>query len=114
MLFFNILLFLQATLVTWTTPTTHDFGDISQGKPVLVEFGFKNTGLTTISVDNVRPSCGCTAVKWPESLIQPDSSGIISIEFNAEKEGGFYKEIKVYFSGRRKAEKLYIEGFVYK
>ncbi|HFA48225.1 MAG TPA: DUF1573 domain-containing protein [Bacteroidetes bacterium] len=98
--------------VEWLSPTTHDFGDIRQGKPVSVEFKFKNTGEAPMTIDNVRTTCGCTSPDWDQEVIPPGGDGLIKIEFSAKKPGYFYKKITVFFSTQRKGEKLYIEGYV--
>lgn len=102
----------DAVEIEWTTPMTHDFGDITREVPVFHEFTFKNTGKTPIVLSNVRPSCGCTATYWQETPVMPDSTSTIALEFDARDEGYFKKLIKVYFHGQRKGFKLYIEGYV--
>jgi hypothetical protein len=98
--------------VEWLSPTVHDFGDIRRNAPVTFKFEFRNTGSEPAGIDNVRTSCGCTVPDWPEAPIQPDSTGIISVEYDARDIGYFRKSIRVFFKGRRGAERLYIEGFV--
>lgn len=98
--------------VEWHSPTTHDFGDIIHRQPVSHNFSFKNKSDAPITIDNVRTTCGCTVPDWSEAPILPDSLGIISVEYDARDVGYFKKQIKVYFQGQRKAEKLSIEGFV--
>lgn len=98
--------------ITWLTPTDHDFGDILQHEPVEVEFRYRNSGTEPLIIDNVRPSCGCTTPGWPSEPILPDSTASILVTFNARNAGYFRKLIKVYFQEQRRAEKLYVEGFV--
>lgn len=98
--------------VKWLSPLSHDFGDITRHQPVKHNFSFKNISGAPLSIDNVRTTCGCTVPDWPEAPILPDSNGIIIVEYDARDEGYFKKQIKVYFHGQRKAEKLSIEGFV--
>jgi len=98
--------------VEWLTPVDHDFGDIIQGKPAGHAFRFRNSGDEPLVIDNVRTSCGCTAPDWPKTPILPDSTAAIDIEFSARQQGYFYKKIKVYFRGQRRAEQLTIEGYV--
>lgn len=99
-------------VVEWQTTTEHDFGDLLRGQPATFDFKFKNISGQPIMIDNVRPDCGCTAPNWENIPIMPDSTGILSITFDAAKKGYFNKKVKVFFSGQRKGEKLYIEGFV--
>lgn len=100
------------TAVEWLSPLTHDFGDLKQGVPVTHDFRFKNTGDEPLTIDNVRSSCGCTAIDWQEEAVAPGGHGVITIEYDAKREGYFYKKITVFFSNQRKGEKLYIEGYV--
>lgn len=97
---------------TWLDPLTHDFGDIPKNVEVSFTFRFKNTGTEPMLIDNVRTTCGCTAPDWLDRPIAPGETGLINIQYDARDDGYFYKMIKVYFHGRRKAEKLYIEGVV--
>ena len=99
-------------VIEWQTTTEHDFGDLLRNEPATFEFKFKNISDKPIVIDNVRPECGCTAPDWDNIPILPDSTGTLSITFDASKKGYFYKKIKVFFSGQRKGEKIYVEGFV--
>jgi hypothetical protein len=98
--------------ILWQVPTTHDFGDLERHKPSIAIFTFRNNGPDSLYIDNVRPACGCTSPEWEDVFVPPDSLGHILIEYDAEDTGYFNKWIKVYFNGYRKAEKLWIEGWV--
>lgn len=102
----------DTSVIKWETDTMHDFGDLLQGEPATFVFKFKNISDQPIIIDNVRPSCGCTASDWNNIPVEPDSIGQLGITYDAKKAGYFNKKVKVFFSGQRKAEKLYIEGFV--
>lgn len=99
-------------VVSWLSPTEHDFGDVHFKDPAHHTFRFKNISDAPIVIDNIRPGCGCTAVEWEEVVIEPDSVGLIQVSYNANVKGYFRKSMKVYFHGQRKAEKLWLEGFV--
>ena len=99
-------------LVTWLSPTEHDFGDIPHKQPVHHTFRFRNISEEPLVIDNIRPGCGCTAVNWEDSVIAPDSVGAIQASYNANVKGYFRKSLKVYFHGQRKAEKLWLQGYV--
>ena len=98
--------------VEWISETTHDFGDLKGGKPVTHDFRFKNISDAPLTIDNVRSTCGCTGADWADEIVPAGEEGVIKIQYDARKEGYFYKKITVFFSGQRKAEKLFIEGFV--
>ena len=109
LLFFSFLVLPGLTL-DWTNDTHHDFGDIPYGKSVKYRFSFINKGEEAVVIDNVRSSCGCTLSEWPQDPILPDSTGIIKVDYDAKDKGYFYKKLKVYFQGVRKAQILSIEG----
>lgn len=96
----------------WLTPLEHDFGTIPADQAVRVDFEFKNMSEFPIFIDNVRTSCGCTAPDWNPAGIEPDSTGTITIEYDAKKSGFFRKRILVFFAHQRRGERLWITGEV--
>lgn len=106
------LLTLQGPAVQWLSPNEHDFGDLAYNEPVTHYFEYQNEGDTPLVIDNVRPSCGCTVPDWSNTPTAPGDTAKLKVIFDAKKPGYFRKKIKVYFSQLRKAEILYIEGYV--
>lgn len=98
--------------VQWLTETEFDFGDIKMKEPVSYTFTFKNKSETPLVIETVRTSCGCTGSTWTETPISPDSIGSIVLEFDAKQAGAFNKSAKIYFEGKRSAEKIWVSGFV--
>jgi hypothetical protein len=98
--------------IEWLVPLEHDFGDLEQGNPVEHQFKFINHHDEPITIDNIRTTCGCTAPNWSADPIEAGATDVIKITYDARKTGYFRKKIKVYFNHQRKAETLFIEGFV--
>ncbi len=98
--------------ITWSVSMKHDFGDIAQDIPVIHKFEFTNDSDKPMVLDNVRTTCGCAAPTWTHDPILPGETSIIEIEYNAAKEGGFVKFIKVFINGVKKPEILTITGDV--
>ena len=98
--------------VDWQGSTIYDFGDIAKMETSVCYFYFRNNQSFPITIDNIRTSCGCTAPDWSPLPVQPQALDSIRIEFDAVDVGYFKKHIKVYFNHQRKAEHLYIEGYV--
>lgn len=98
--------------VRWLSPTSHDFGTIKQGKPVVVTFRFKNEGDAPVRLETARSTCGCTAPTWTETPVQPGAEGEVSIEYDAYRRGRFEKKVMVFFECRRKPFLVYIKGKV--
>ena len=108
----SLLLILSGSVVTWEGATSFEMGDLIRNEPSTHEFVFRNISQQPLIIDNVRTSCGCTVPDWNEAPIAPDSLGVIEVTYDAKDVGYFKKKVKVYFSGQRKAEILFIEGWV--
>lgn len=98
--------------IVWLTASEHNFGEIPQYKEQRHRFYFRNNSEESVSIDNVRTTCGCTAGEWEETVILPDSTGSINIIYDAKQTGAFKKKIKVFFANHRSPEVLFVEGFV--
>ena len=97
--------------ITWNT-LNHDFGEIRQGNGVVFDFIFTNNTPDSLTIDNIRTTCGCTAASWQENAVQPHTASIIPVQFDASESGYFEKTIKVYFKKIRKPVLLAISGEV--
>lgn len=83
-------------IITWSEKE-FDFGDLIKGEVAKKEFKFVNSGTAPIIISRATSSCGCSVPKWPKHLIQPDSSGVIEVEFNtANLEGKQMKEVTIF------------------
>ena len=98
--------------IHWLTPTDHDFGTVRRGESVSHHFVYQNNTTGPIVIDNVRTTCGCTAPDWSASALAPGATDALRIVFQGQKKGSFRKQIKVYFSAQRRAERLQITGTV--
>ncbi len=107
-----IIFFGPAPVMEWQSETTQDLGLLKRDVPKKVSYGFKNISEEPITIDNIRVSCGCTAPTWDLTPVMPGEVGTFEIEYDAKKLGYFYKKIRVFFSGQRRAEIIYIEGEV--
>lgn len=99
-------------VVAWLTEQSHDFGNLRAGKPVTHIFRFQNVSTDTILLQTVRTTCGCTAVRYPETPIAPMATSDLTVEYDAAQSGPFRKKIRVFFDRQRKSEILWISGLV--
>jgi len=78
--------------------TNFDCGNVLEGKQDKLQalFTIKNTGDAPLVISSVRPSCGCTVVKY-DSLIQPGKSNAIKATVNIENypSGAISKSVTV-------------------
>ncbi|MBZ0171553.1 MAG: DUF1573 domain-containing protein, partial [Phycisphaerales bacterium] len=60
----------------------HDFGDIWDHEKVTHKFEFSNVGAETLTVTDVRSSCGCTVPELTKKVYAPGESGEVTVIFN--------------------------------
>jgi YbbR domain-containing protein len=94
------------------TEDTHDFGDIEKDKPVMHEFVFTNTSGKTVTINNVKPSCGCTVPSYPKTDLKPGEKAVITAKYDAKKTGSFSKTLTVTLTGSDQKKVLRIKGKV--
>jgi Protein of unknown function (DUF1573) len=93
--------------------TTHNFGKIPQGRPVIHVFEIINKSTEPVLLENVQASCGCTTPEWSREPIAPGAASPIKVGYNAYAEGQFNKTVTIFYNnGQTKA--LVISGEVYK
>jgi hypothetical protein len=68
--------------------TQHDFGKVNEGNVVEYTFVFRNSGGSTLSVKDVRTSCGCTAALVSKDNLEPGEEGTIKIELDTKNRLG--------------------------
>jgi hypothetical protein len=91
-----------------------NYGEIAVGTTVSHTYKFTNTGTTPLVILDVKPSCGCTALKnWPKGAIAPGESGEIPIEFTPTSAGDpVARTISVICNANPSVQKLKITGKV--
>lgn len=74
---------------------------------------FVNLGPDTVSIFNVRPSCGCTSADWSDDPVAPGDTATVAYTYDpAMRPGRFEKSVKVQLSdGTRHS--IRITGNVY-
>jgi Protein of unknown function (DUF1573) len=80
--------------IKWKTDII-DLGEITQNKPVTIEFEFTNTSNTEVIVANAQASCGCTVADYPKTPIAAGKTAIITATYNAATKGIFNKNVTV-------------------
>ena len=98
----TLILCLALATTSFATPSllirepVFNFGTISEGAKVDHVFMLKNAGTSPLSIQQIRPSCGCTAATISSKTIQPGETGEIKTTFNsANFSGNIHKTIVV-------------------
>jgi hypothetical protein len=63
---------------------TINFGTVDAGTQVKVAFKFKNTGIETIEIKLVRPTCGCILPGDWDQTVESGKTGEIPVTYNTE------------------------------
>ncbi|RPH29195.1 MAG: DUF1573 domain-containing protein [Bacteroidales bacterium] len=98
--------------ITWDSTTTYDFGNVKKGTSVTATFEFTNNGNAPLVVSNVKGSCGCTSVEYPQQPVSPGAKGSVKAIFNASSIGAFNKAVTVTANISSKTVILNIKGQV--
>ena len=93
--------------------TAFDFGKIPQGRPVTHVFEFTNLSKTSLALDNVQASCGCTTPEWNKDKVAAGQTSKINVGYNAANEGPFTKIITITYNGTQ-TKQITIKGEVWK
>jgi len=96
------------------TPSTFDFGWCPAEAKVSAEFIIKNISDSPISLDSLRPSCGCTAAEFSPETLASDNETKIGLTFNTRGYEGlsFHKPATLKTGGTDTGIEVTITGFV--
>ena len=70
------------------TELQHDFGTVKEGNVVDYTFTFKNKGEGTLTIDDIKTSCGCTAALVSSNSLKPGEEGTLKVELNTKHRTG--------------------------
>lgn len=61
----------------------HNFGKLKEGEIVSITYTLRNEGKSSLLIQQVRPSCGCTAPTYTKMPIGPGETGTVELGFNS-------------------------------
>lgn len=91
---------------------SHNFGEVKMGETARHTFWFTNTGDEDIVIENVKPSCSCTASNYSQKPIAPGEKGFVEVVYPAKKVGVFRKTATITANTDPKNKVLSINGEV--
>ena len=97
--FYFIILFTSLSFAQLLTPKLilqqdeYDFGDIKQGEKVSHTFVLTNGGGDLLKIEEVHPSCGCTAALPEKTELAPGESTNLTVTYNSAGRLGKQKKI---------------------
>ena len=66
----------------------HDFGDVGPRTSNLCEFRFTNTGNSTLKIQEIGRTCGCTPFSLAKTQYAPGESGTLKVNYYSETQRG--------------------------
>jgi hypothetical protein len=66
----------------------HDFGATPRGPLLVHYFRFTNSGKETLTISNVRVSCGCVTASAPVNTVKPGESSYITAQMDSRRFSG--------------------------
>lgn len=82
-------------------PPILQLGTVRQETEVEGKVIYQNRGPTTIRIDRVKTSCGCTAPELTSNVLEPGESGELKVKFRAGANRGTSEQsIKLYIAGQ--------------
>lgn len=69
-----------------------DLGSVYNGTIVKARVKLTNGGTSTLTIESIRTSCGCTTVKQPKEELKPDEADMVEVEFNSANIRGTVKK----------------------
>lgn len=98
---------------TISTPSdTINCGQVEFKHPVKTEFKMKNDGTQPLVIKDVRTSCGCTTVTYPQQAVAAGDTFSISAVYDAKQMGHFQKLIGIWSNASAEPRYLTIKGVV--
>lgn len=96
-----------------STPNdTINCGQVVFKHPVKAEFKMKNDGNQPLIIKDVRTSCGCTTVYYPQTAVAAGDTFTVSAIYDAKQMGHFLKQIGIWSNASAEPRLLTIRGVV--
>ena len=90
---------------------SYDFGKVTLGKPVSIDFKFTNTGEEPLIISKVETSCGCTVPEYTQTPVKKGESGVIKVTYSpAGAPMPFSKIVTITSNAKTSTKVLYIKG----
>lgn len=96
--------------IEWINPI-YNFGLIHEDEGIKEgEFKLVNLGKSSLLIQRIKTTCGCTTVEFPKDFINEGDTATITIQYNpVRRPGKINKELKVYFD---KTDSVYTLKFI--
>lgn len=91
----------------------HNYGIIEYNSNGNCDFIIINTGNKTLTIDNIKTSCGCTITNIQKKNIVAGDSSKLTVKYDTKRPGAINKKIIIYSNDVKTPEKeIFIKGYV--
>ena len=93
---------------------SYNLGRIAVNDTIKRKIGFTNTGTESLLIFEVKTSCGCTVVSWPDQPILPGDSDELVLIYSEQYPQRFHKSINIFANIEQSPFNLSFTGLVIK
>lgn len=94
-------------------PKPVDFGEAVMGEEIKVKLILSNSGNTSLLIDRIKPSCGCTAAIINDRQLELGSKAELTLALDtSQKVGRLSKSVRIYLAGNDIPRIVLIQGLV--
>ena len=79
-----------------TEQAEYDLGTVKEGTTKKQTVTVRNTGTSVFKLKGFTTSCDCTEATCDWKELQPGESGIVTVSYEAEQPGDFYRTVEIY------------------
>jgi len=79
-----------------TDKAEYDLGTVKEGTTKKQTVTVRNTGTNVFKLKGFTTSCDCTEATCDWKELQPGESGTVTVSYEAEQPGGFYRTVEIY------------------
>jgi len=98
---YSAAMILSAGEVTFVTPMKIDLGEVESGRIIEGVIQFVNTGKDSLKIEQVRTSCGCTAVETQKKIYAPKDTASVYFKLKTRGfKGKIRKSVTIQFENR--------------
>lgn len=95
--------------------TKKNFGFVKKGEIVKIEFDFTNVGNEPLIISDVKVSCSCTSIDYPEQPVAPNQTGKVIITFDTKNVYDRQdRTVEIISNAKNSSQKIRFKGVVLK
>lgn len=95
------------------TPAAMALGAVTPGDTIERQFQIVNSADTTLTVQEIVPSCDCTSAIISNDSILSGAEAVVTVKLIADSTAGaFSRYVDVFFNERNNPERLTLHGFI--